>query len=97
MTTVAYAMGEVQELDVPMTRHAVADTFPGSWGVSVCPAKQRVWVHVVAGHVIPFPGPLGADLACPDCRSIAAVAEPSRAELFKQEKKIGRASCRERV
>lgn len=87
MTAVTYAMGEVQEGDAPATRHAVVDTFPGSWGVSACPAQQRVWVHVVAGHVIPFPGPLGAALACPECTSIVEAAQPSSAEQSAREKR----------
>ena len=86
MTTVSYALGEVQKPTEPATRHAVADAMPGEWGRSACSLQQRVWVHVAAGAAIPYPGPIGDDMACPECTSIVAAALPSPAEQFKREK-----------
>lgn len=86
MTTYAM-MGEVQQPDMPATRHVVADTIPGGWGVSICSAKQRVWVHVVAGVAIPFPGPLGAEMACAECTSVVETAQPGSAEQLPREKR----------
>ena len=75
MTTVAYAVGEVQELDKPADLHAVADGRPGTWGHSICSEGAKVWVHEVGGEVLPFPG-LWGGRACPECVHLVEKATP---------------------
>jgi hypothetical protein len=72
-----FALGEVQkDQPTPWPRHAVADATPGGVARAICPAEPLVWVHIVAGAAIPFPGPLGDDpgLACPECAALVARA-----------------------
>lgn len=71
-----YALGEVQAAGQPATRHAVAPATPDEWGVSACSAKARVWVYQVGGAIVPFPGVMRVDLACPECTTIVKAATP---------------------
>lgn len=78
--TTSFALGEVQDPEAPATRHAVADAQPDRWGQAVCGATTRVWVHGIANDVLPFPGPLGLDWACPECLSIVRGATSDSAK-----------------
>jgi len=80
-TPTRFATGEVQKPDELMSRHAVALAAPEQWGVSVCSARKRVWVHAVGGEAVPFPGAMGEEMACPECASIVKAALPSPIKL----------------
>ncbi|MEV4566803.1 hypothetical protein AB0K12_23805 [Nonomuraea sp. NPDC049419] len=69
-----YALGERQTPGEPEERHAVENGIPGTWGTSVCSRSTRVWVHVIAGSVIPF-NLLAAGVACPECLAVVEAAQ----------------------
>lgn len=87
-----YALGEAQVPGEPLTRHAVANGRPGAWGLAVC-GYGLVWVHDMAGDVIPFdllgavPLDLLSEQTCSDCMSVVQAAQPSPQPALRRAKR----------